>query len=104
VRPRYAKGEPLAPAMQLGAHGQPAAGADRLAARCEHSTLPCALLIEAIGSTYPSATWEAVDGQPFLLVRRANPQPWISHRRVVITDPFLASWDVRLGVEPVTSG
>jgi hypothetical protein len=33
-----------------------------------------------------------------------TPQPWISHRRVVITDPFLASWDVRLGVEPVISG
>ena len=32
----------------------------------------------------------------------ANRQPWISHRRVVITDPFLASWDARLGVEPVS--
>ena len=39
-------------------------------------------------------------GQPSMKAY-ANPQPWISHRRVVITDPFLASWDARLGVEPV---
>ena len=42
-------------------------------------------------------------GQPSMKLMRTL-SPGFSHRRGVITDPFLASWDVRLGVEPVISG
>ena len=67
--------------LQCGGEGAPYSGRGLLTALAE-----CFFCWSAINEAYP------------------NPQPWISHRRGVITDPFLVSWDVRPGVEPVISG